>query len=657
MGIADRITKAYKELVNPDDESTVYANGMVDKRDIEDPTVKYSSVALVRRSSNIGRRRNVQFRKPEYDLPTIANAVQLDGILRRSVNIFVEQILKNGFEITTKNDRLQKHINKRITEIEKLTGVTLSETLTTVARQLVTYGNCYLVKSRSGIKSRYGNDYRLYGKDHKPIVGLFVAEAACVEVGLNNQNHIVEYKQDIRGNERTWDARDIIHLTYNKIPGTLTGMSSIIPILDDVRALRKLEEEVEILGFQYAIPLYLYKIGNKDNPPGPGEIEAVRNTVNNMPSYGMLVVPGHHDISVPTNNNSPLDLISFINHFKRRIFAGLGVSPIAMGEVETSNRNTSEVLELSMQSITQSYQSIIKQKMEMELIRELILDGNLQNIDAKVEFNFPEIDMEAQIKKETHIIAKWQNNLVTRSEARLMMDHEAKIAEKDTFLYNVEIPLAQAQASAKQTAAAKNSILNKNQPANQHGRQNSKPKIKRDHLEEAITINDNLVDKLIDEYTDEVTLGKYKERTNNSVLSKLRKQFDYTINTYNKYYHLNVNDYSLDLLNSYLASSSIILDDKITRIASNLSPNVRIHRFHEMINRFILDQGDKISSLAKVTLYKSLGYKTILINAEDCELHSNTNVDISEFNYSKVPPNVYGCKCKVDEESLNDYRC
>jgi len=217
---------------------TVLENGnFQDKKDIEDPTAKFAGpvhIGTIFKSKV--QRSNVSFNKSEYDLPMIANAVQLDGILRRAVNIFVEHVLKNGFEFSSKNDKIQKHVNRRIKEIQNLTGITFSELLNQITTQLVTYGNAYVVKVRTKDISKFGKSYYLYNRESNPIVGLFVLDASTMEVGLNPQGCVTTYKQTIRGEAREWDERDIIHFTYNKIPGTLTGQSQILPVLDDVRA-------------------------------------------------------------------------------------------------------------------------------------------------------------------------------------------------------------------------------------------------------------------------------------------------------------------------------------------------------------------------------------------------------------------------------------
>lgn len=635
----------------------ILANGLIaDKRDIEDPTGKFSGpvhVGTLYRGTS-ARRTNVTFNKSEYDLPMVANAVQLDGILRRAVNIFVEHVLKNGHEFTSKDDRIQKHIIIRIKEIQNLTGITFSETLSQIVTQLVTYGNAYVLKVRKKDISAFGRQYRLFGRDNYPVVGMFVLDASTIEVGLSDQGHVTTYKQYIRGEERIWDERDIIHFTYNKIPGTLTGQSQILPVLDDVRALRKLEEEIEILGFQYSIPLYLYKVGNKDIPPALGEVESVSSTINSMPPYGMLVVPGHHTIEVPSNANDVIDIIKYVEHFKQRIYSGLGVSPVAMGEASSSNRATSEVLDATMQTITKAYQQIIKNKIEMEFIREILLDGGFKNINDELEFNFPEIDLENQIKKENHLVQLFQNNLITRTEFRNATDWEVKVVEKDTFLYLVDIPKIEAQAAAqamvagaKATAANKNAktTSNKVAPANQYGKK-ARPKYVKNEKDE------NVFDGL-----SIFNASQFSMKLESDLKVQLLFELDYTINTLCKFYRIEKPEYKDDeMVDLYFSGLRLIIEDKIIRASKYLEDDVKLNIFSKQLKTLINDQYRKINSIAKILLCKSLGFKTILITSEVCELHSDINLEITQIDYSKIPPFGYKCECEVSDENFHEFK-
>lgn len=698
MNFFRKIISPFKDLniETTGPEPILLANGLSDKRDIEDPGSKFYGPVHVNTVTNTRlQRRNVTYVGSEYDLPLIANAVQLDGILRRTVNIYVEQILKNGYELNSQNDKIQRHTYRRLKEISNFTGLSQYELFSQIATQLVTYGNAYVIKVRDNKISKFGKGYRLYGRDNYPIVGLFVADATTMKVGLNPQGNVVTYKQEIRGESNEWDERDVIHFTYNKIPGTLTGQSHLIPVLDDVRALRKLEEEIEILGFQYSIPLYLYKVGTKEIPPAPGEVADVSARIANMPSYGMLVVPGHHDVTIPSNANNVMDIIKYVDHFKTRIFGGLGVSPVSMGQSDTSNRNTSQVADMAMQSITKSYQQIIKNKIELDLLREILLDGGFKDINDEIEFKFPEIDIEAQIKIETHIIAKWQNNLITRTEARNEMDYEVNIKDNDTFLRLVDIPKIEATKKAQleiaqlsadtQVKIAKmkpapaagegskasappaqlpkpnagghsitkvthkivgppktaKATSNKVAPANQHGKA-TRPKYTKDSIE-------NIFDGLTI-----FNKSEFFKALNINIIDYLTEELDYSINKINQFYHKDIKSYDKFLADKYFSGLSLILEDKVQRAAKLLDESEKLDIYSRQTKDFINEQIPKIHNLAKILVYNELGIKTILITSANCEKHADATIDITNMDFSKLPPFGYQCKCYVDDENLNE---
>lgn len=650
MSFLSNLLNAFKSNPVAETPITITGSELSDKNVIKDPSEKYATaIGWSRYQNPLKKLKNINFYRSEYDLDTIANAIQIDGLLRRSVNIFVEQILKNDFELTSKNQKLQKHTKLRIKEIEALTGVSFYETMSIISRQLVSYGNAYIIKVRSNTHSKLGSPYMINNQQYNPIVGLFIADATTITLGIGTSNQIEYFRQTIRGQIKDWKTKDVIHITYNKLPGTLTGISNIDAILDDLRALRKLEEEMEILGFQFSVPLYLYKVGNKDQPAAPGEVEKVSNKINNMPAYGMMCVPGHHTIETPTSSSdSPVNIIEFVEHFKQRVYAGLGVSPVALGEVSSSNRNTSEIADLTMQTITNSYQKIIKHKLELELLREFKLDGGFKSIEEEVEFNFPEIDLESQIKKENHLMGLYQGNLVSLSEARLGADYEADFDEQDFYLHNVQIPLARETANAKADASIRQTAA-KNKPTNQHGSA-TRPKTKKDYIEHTIDINNKLINELLDfDNKSQINFDTYLKQIQSITKNNLVDEINYTIKEQGEYYNINMDSFNItnnNITTNYLLTFEEILKDKVTRLYNNLDYS---NLFHDNINHFIALQKDKIKELSKIIIYSSLDLKTILINSDECEIHSTRKINITDINYTNIPPFKYGCKCKIQD--------
>jgi hypothetical protein len=631
----------------------------------KDPTQTFQKPVHLGRVEGQKVPRNVTFYESEYDLFTIANARQLDGIINRAVGVFKEQILKNGFQYVSKDDKAQKYIRKRIREIELFTNIKHKEIMSTVADQLVTYANAYVIKVRKNI-SKYGKRYKLYNKTLKPIVGLFVAEATTMSIGLDPSSNTKKYKQTIAGNEKYFNVEDVIHLTYNKIPGTLTGLSNINQVLDDVRALRKLEEEIEILGFQYAIPLYLYQVGTDAVPAAPGEVDAAAAVVNNAPTYGMMVVPHTHEVKAVTSSGDSVDVMKFVEHFKKRIFAGLGVSPISMAETNTSNRNTSEIADIQMQTITKSHQQILSNKFEQEFIDELLRDGKFSPLLIESELRFGEIDLEAKVKKEDHILGQYQGNLITWEEARLQGDKEPKANEKDLYLNRVQIPLLQAEAKAaaaanpntttssskaKKTAtASKNRTTNKNKPTNQHG-SSTRPKIKRDNLDELCDYSVSLGKKLFSDsgHKSKLNRDKYVNKIYSRIKDEITKQLRYTINSYKTYYH-DDSKFDESMTSEVVNYVNVIVKNKVDNIGkikgslSSIKLDYSLESIAEAINIT-----DKIENLAKIIILKNKGYPGILYKSDNCDRHSDWEMNLKTISMEKIPPLGYSCNCEVEE--------
>jgi hypothetical protein len=577
---------------------------------VKDPSLKYSKPKYVKGFVNKSFS-NIIFEDSEYDLSTIDNAVQIDGILNRAVNTFTEQINKNGFDINIPNDKVFNHVMNRLKEIELGTNIATTEIIATISKQLVTYGNAYIIKVRKNNISKFGKPYELYNTTKNPIVGLFMAHASSIKIGLDNNNKVRYYKQVINGQEAIFKADDVIHLYYNRIPGLLTGRSPINQVLDDIRALRKLEEEAEILGFQYAVPLYLYKVGNDNHPAAPGEVDAVTMEVNHMNTYGIMCVPHTHSVETVTNNNDPIDIIKYIEHFKKRVYTGLGVSPVAMGESDTANRSTAESAYLTMQATTKTYQQIISEKLELELLKELIMDGGYSPQRFEYKLRFHEIDLESTIKKETHILQKYHANLITLTEARSEMDYEVDFENKELYMNQVQIPLIIADAKAKikiqenaaklnqqqqgpneedsttvvkksangasvstttkhsgpaktetgnkTTRSTEKQVVAKSRPENQHGKQLSRPTFKKDEIDGYESYINTLSDNLLNN-------NNYKSKINRDTFKiKVEEKLKHTI--------LKVVD-NIDSFENTMHTFSIRLNDKVNRL-ENIDSEVK----------------------------------------------------------------------------------
>ena len=140
----------------------------------------------------------------------------------------------------------------------------------------------------------------------------------------------------------------------------------------------------------------------------------------------------------------------------------------------------------------------------------------------------------------------------------------------------------------------------------------------------------------------------------NDVLDYLKEELDYTINKLNTFYHKDIKTYDLSLADKYFSGLSLILEDKVLRASRFLDDSEKLDTYSYQTKEFIEEQVNKVHNLGKILMYKEIGVETILITSDNCDKHADTTIDVTNMDFSKIPPFGYQCNCDVDEENLND---
>jgi hypothetical protein len=237
-----------------------------------------------------------------------------------------------------------------------------------------------------------------------------------------------------------------------------------------------------------------------------------------MRSEGGIILPHRHDIDVVNSNKSGLDASQYLEHFKERVAVGLGVAPHHLGMVMNGgNRSVTDRLDTALYDKVKQYQKMFAEMVRVHIFNELLLEGGFDPIANPSEdsnsdrcyFKFNEIDVDTQVKKETHIIQKFTNSVITLQEARIDLGLDPEFDINNLFSsiqgqVQIDITKAQAEIAApatnsmnvkkdgeKQKSAEKGQrnlpnnrrgVGNTVRPANQFDRKNS-PDIKRSDSE------------------------------------------------------------------------------------------------------------------------------------------------------------------------------
>ena len=498
------ISKSEKTIKDKPQKGQVLKPGRIKK--LQYPGNVYSIAAT--HGYTIGTRG--VFQRSEYELGEIAKVMDIEAYVRQAFNKHVEQCLKEGYKISSRNIEATDYIRKRLHEIGEASGRTFDSLLRGITTNLVSFSNCFVVKKRDRNASsgmpRKGAD----GERIEPVAGYFLLDPTSMQIKRNIHGTVRKYKQVLPGVGKypLFSPHDIVHMTYDRKEGFAWGTPYIVPVLDDIRTLRRMEENVEMLTLAHLFPLFQYIVGTEDHPAevyedGTTEVDLIKTEIENMPTEGSIVTPERHEIKTIGAEGKALDAKKYLEHFEARVLAGLGISEIALGRGGTANRATAATIDKGLQDRCKDFQDVIEGYITEYVFKELLLEGGFK-IDEKeenmVKLVFNEIDLETQIKAENHAVFKYEHDITTESETRelLAKDPITEEQRKDMYFEHVTKPKAIIMAvdepytaEAKQSGAIakvskeeqkKKATIERNQPSNQHGRKMAKTTTKKDEL-------------------------------------------------------------------------------------------------------------------------------------------------------------------------------
>jgi hypothetical protein len=411
------------------------------------------------------------FEEPSVDLLEVERAYNSESYVRQAVDKYVDLTFKEGWTLKGKNVNANEYISTRFKMISIATNTPFETTLIQMMEDLVKYSNVFIIKARAATgKGPTLPGVKVTGIEGKqPIAGYFLVNPTTITILRDTSGAIKKYKQTVSGsNPIEWKPEDVIHVTYKKDRGYAFGQPIVTPVIDDIKALRDAEENVLRLIYQYLFPFYVYTIGL----PEPGfqatdaEIEAAKETIQNMAVDGGLVVPERHKIDIQTATNT-IDASVYLEYFEKRVFTGLGVSEVQMGRGGAANRSTSDTLSTEMHDRAKAFQKLIARSINFEIINELLMEGgfdSLSNPQDAVEFVFNEIELESVIKKDNDAIYKYEHNSITEDEMRMMLGRDPITDRSKMF----SVLVTQANSAADAAAKAQNTadVDNKQTPTN-----------------------------------------------------------------------------------------------------------------------------------------------------------------------------------------------
>lgn len=424
--------------------------------------------ALKAKPVTLGEYRNANAQNPgarSYDLAQIKNAVLTDSYLAVAVRKFSQLITKAGYQIKSKNEDAANYVNDRIKVIEFRTKIPFYTLITSIARDLYTYSNSYIIKTRDNNTEKFGlKAEKIFSGG--AISGLFLADPASVTIRRNDAGAIDAYVI----NQEEYSPNDVIHLYIDKMNNADYGTSRIYSALEDVTMLRKAEGLVMTILYRFAIPVLHIKVGNtaEGQYATQKEINDARDAFQEMPNDGFIVTNERTAIEAITPNMQANQLLKFLEYLELRVFSALNASKSSMGR--GGGQSSADNTEALMHDEVRAFQNVITNFIEKYLFTELLLEGGfnpLLNKDDYVSFAFNEVSIDTKIKLESNTIQKYQGNVIDLDEARRELGLSNELSEEDMYAFKItqkgKLDLVDAQVNAAIKTAKATAALNMQQ--------------------------------------------------------------------------------------------------------------------------------------------------------------------------------------------------
>lgn len=435
---------------------------------------------------------STDFIPPEYDFNEITDAYNTEGYVRQAVDKYIEMMFKADWDWVGKNPNAVDYLRMRFRLMAEATQLPTNQLFIEIAEDLVKYCNVVIAKARAKDANPFQGMAVTGVGGMPPVAGYFPLNLATMQIRRDATGTIKAWQQEVEGQDKPkrFKPEDIVHIYYKREKGRAFGVPWLLPALDDIRALRQIEENVLRLVYRNLHPLWHVKVGLDKEGMGaePEEVDLVRNEVENMDIEGGLVTTERVNVSAIASNQI-IDANEYLKHFEQRAFTVMGVSELMMGRGNTANRSTGDNLSGEFKDRIKALQKVMATFVNEFMVKEILMEGGFDpvlNPDDDVRFTFKEIDMDSQIKMENQAVFLYEHNAITEDEMRELIGRdpiEDGEARSKMHLQIVTIAQATAVAALKPEpgtgasgGGSKKETDNKAKPANQHGVKSSPKK-------------------------------------------------------------------------------------------------------------------------------------------------------------------------------------
>lgn len=438
-------------------------------------------------------------RSPAHLFRQIDQAYVTDSYAHQGVDKYVELTFIRGYRLDCQTDEPVQYLRRRFQLMGIMTRKPWKVLIADVLNDAVKYHNVYLIARRGRLRIPIPGvpETGALGQTN-PILGYYRADPSRMWPDYSpDGKRLVGYRyRQPSGGETYFKAENVLHFALNVQAGHTLGSPHLGPVLDDIREYRRCEEYVIRLLYKHLNPLLHHKVTEKTAGFGAsqGDVNAAAAAHAFIAPDGMIVTPPNHEIVMIGAESRALRGEGYLALLKQRVFTGLGVSQVAMGEGAGHTAGSADAQTAAMHNKAHFIQEILAELLTEFVLYELLMEGGYDPLDPQDEVHWVwnDFEIETRIKIENNAVQLFTNDGITRTEMREMIGKRPMTEEQaaDTHAQLVTIQVAEAEAKAaaqyapppaaaggsKPSGAAKQAA-SKARPSNQHGTR-SAPKVR-----------------------------------------------------------------------------------------------------------------------------------------------------------------------------------
>lgn len=371
---------------------------------------------------------------PEYDFKKLRQIYRRFGFIRQAIGVYKTRATSEMPDIVCDNIKARKVLTDRLKEME------VFEKLPDMFQDLPLFGNVFYeilydeeeidtdpktlisdksfntvnkVKIENAIEVTRKQDFKEKARRLKKIIGIKRLEPDYMQVVTDEYGNVVYYVNTREAALPVVLERwRIIHIKLDPLPGDAFGIGLVEGAIDDIAALRMVEDlQLQLIKHD----IYPFRMFTCPSNEVILEVEA---KLAEQERFGDLVVPEGVKMEQSKIGNASQDLRALMKFYEEKIFMDLGVPMGMLIQGNGTNKSTAVVQSDSFNHNVYSLMNQIYLVMEKFCKLVLLFDG----IESDVIWNYKDIDRSGETVVRKEIVEWFDKGIIDAEDAVALLD-------------------------------------------------------------------------------------------------------------------------------------------------------------------------------------------------------------------------------------------